>query len=119
MTEDDRIALGKRIKETREYLGLTQEGVAQALGLPRSAISDIENGKRRMSTGELKRMSSLFKHPISYFLGEEPELAPDVAALARTAEELSRSDREELLRFAKFLEFRTQHDRTHEGSQEK
>ena len=42
---EGRIALGKRIKDAREYIGLTQQQVAQALAIPRSAISDIEKGK--------------------------------------------------------------------------
>lgn len=37
--------IGRQIKETREYLGLTQHQVAKALSMPRSAISDIETGK--------------------------------------------------------------------------
>jgi len=115
MTEE-RAALAKRIKETREYLDFTQQQVAEALSLPRSAVSDIETGKRRVSADELKRIANLFRHPVSHFLGEERELAPDVAALARTAENLSVADRKELLRFAKFLEYQTAHDSSEKGT---
>ena len=113
---EERIVLAKRIREAREYLGFTQQQVAEALSVPRSAISDIEKGKRRLTTEELKRLANLFQHPVSHLLGEEPELAPDVAALARTAENLSEDDRKELLRFAKFLEYQTKRDSSEEGT---
>ncbi|MBW1793179.1 MAG: helix-turn-helix transcriptional regulator [Deltaproteobacteria bacterium] len=115
MTEE-RVTLAKRIKETREYLGFTQQQVAEALSLRRSGISDIETGKRRVTADELKRIANLFQHPVSHFLGEEPEHAPDVAALARTAENLSKHDRKELLRFAKFLEYQTKRDSSKKGA---
>ena len=102
--------MGKRIRETREYIGLTQQQIASALSVPRSAISDIETGKRKVTAEELKSLADLFKHPVSHFLGEEPDVADDVAILARTAENLSENDRKELLRFAKFLEYQTKHD---------
>ncbi len=112
---EDRIILGKRIRETREYIGLTQQQVASALSVPRSAISDIETGKRKVTAEELKSLADLFKHPVSHFLGEEPKVTEEVAALARTAENLSENDRKELLRFAKFLEYQTKSDSPKEG----
>lgn len=115
MTEE-RVTLAKRIKETREYLGFTQQQVAEALSLRRSAISDIETGKRRVTADELKRIANLFQHPVSHFLGEEPEHAPDIAAIARTAESLSKHDRKELLRFAKFLEYQTKRHSSKKGA---
>ena len=112
----ERATLAKRIKETREYLGFTQQQVAESLSLRRSAISDIETGKRKVTADELKRIAYLYRHPVSYFLGEQPEVAPDVAALARTAENLSEHDRKELLRFAKFLEYQTARDSSKKGA---
>jgi len=106
----DRIILGKRIRETREYIGLTQQQVAETLSVPRSAISGIETGKRKVTAEELNSLANLFKHPVSHFLGEEPDVPDDVAVLARTAENLSENDRKELIRFAKFLEYQTKPD---------
>lgn len=113
---EEKLATGKRIKEAREYLGLTQQQVANAIGIPRSAVSDIESGKRKIAVGELKKLTVLLRHPTGYFLGNEPELAPDVLALARTAENLSENDRKELLRFAKYLEYQTKGDSSDEGA---
>ena len=112
---EGRIALGKRIKDAREYIGLTQQQVAQALAIPRSAISDIEKGKRKVTAEELKKLAALLKHPASHFLGEESEVSEDVAVLARTAENLSENDRKELIRFAKYLEYQTKPDSSGKG----
>ena len=113
---EERIILGKRIRETREYIGLTQQQVAESLSVPRSAISDIETGKRKVTAEELKNLANLLKHPVSHFFGEEPEVAEDVAVLTRTVENLSENDRKELLRFAKFLEYQTKRDSSKEGN---
>ena len=112
---EKRIVLGGRIKEAREYVGLTQQRVADVLSLPRSAISDIETGKRKVTAEELKGLADLLKHPVSHFMGESGEVPEEVAALARTAANLSENDRMELLRFAKFLEYQSKEISSKEG----
>ena len=106
---DDRKQLGERLKEAREYLGFSQDQVATFLGVPRSAISLIEAGQRKVDAIELKKLAGLFKRPVSHFTGEEVEAifdAADVQHLARKVSSLSEDDREELNRFADFLRAR-------------
>jgi transcriptional regulator with XRE-family HTH domain len=98
------VELGKRLREAREYLGLSQEQVADYLRIPRPSVSTIEAGKRRISFLELKRLADLYRRPLSYFSGdEEPEVDETTNALFRTTQELSSADREQVLRFAQFL----------------
>lgn len=106
---DDRKQLGERLKEAREYLGFSQDQVATFLGVPRSAISLLETGQRKVDAIELKKLAGLFKRPVSHFTGEEVEEnfdAADVQHLARKVSSLSEDDREELSRFADFLRAR-------------
>src|SRR5690349_21552117 len=108
--EDDRKTLGERLREAREYLGFSQEEIATYLGVPRSALSLIETGQRKVDALELKRLAGLYKRPISHFTGEEAQetLGVDIDHLARKASKLSADDREELARFADFLRARKQ-----------
>lgn len=106
---DDRKQMGERLKEAREYLGFSQDQVATFIGVPRSAISLIETGQRKVDAIELKKLAGLFKRPVSHFTGEEVEDvfdSADVQHLARKVSSLSEDDREELSRFADFLRAR-------------
>ena len=107
--DDDRKLLGERLKEAREYLGFSQEEVAKFLGVPRTAVSNVEAGLRKIDALELKKVAGLYKKPVSHFTGEDannPAIGADVAHLARQAAELSEADRAELGQFADFLRLR-------------
>lgn len=97
--------LGERLRRSREYLGLSQSDVAQHMGLSRPAITNMEAGRRKVSTFELARLAKLYRQPYEYFLGEVPETPADTAtnALFRATRELSDRDRDQVLRFAQFL----------------
>jgi transcriptional regulator with XRE-family HTH domain len=107
--EAERRVLGERLRDARKYVGLSQEEAAAILKLPRTALTDIESGQRKVEALELKRMAELYRQPVSHFTGEDASAAPltaDVAHLARQAASLSPKDREELGRFAEFLRAR-------------
>jgi|SRR5579859_266495 len=106
--------LAERLQRAREYLGLSQQFVAEHTGIPRVAISAIENGKRKVEALELEALARLYKYPVSYFLDGALGEPASVRALAREATELTERDREEVLRFAQFLKSygRSHHDET-------
>jgi transcriptional regulator with XRE-family HTH domain len=108
---DDGEILRQRLREVREYLNLTQQFVSDQTGIARSAIAEIESGKRRVESTELKKLARLYRHPVSYFLGEDDPLpatdSPIMHALARATGELTDEDRREVLRYAQFLRFYT------------
>lgn len=117
----DQHQLAQRLRETRELLNVSQQFVAEQTGLPRTAVSDIERGVRKVDALELKRLARLYRFPVAYFLGSESQesLPPaeravggtvaasgqpaELAALLRTASELTDEDRQQMLRFALFL----------------
>lgn len=101
--ENEQIALGARLKESREYIGLLQEDVAAALGIPRTSVHALEAGKRKVTGLELRRLARLYRRPVGWLLGEEEIDLTDAEPLFRAAAALSDSDREQVLRFAEFL----------------
>jgi transcriptional regulator with XRE-family HTH domain len=110
----ERTRLGEILRQSREYLALSQEEVAKAVGIPRAAISLIESGQRRVDTVELKKFAAILQRPVTYFTGDEPRdvgLPSEVEHLARAAANLSAKDREELARFAEFLQSRAGEER--------
>lgn len=99
-------ALGERLRDAREYLGLSQQEVADLLSVSRPAVSQMEAGKRKVSTLELREFARLYRRPYGWLVGEEVPEVPDdeiTQALYRTTRELSDGDRTQLLRFAQFL----------------
>jgi transcriptional regulator with XRE-family HTH domain len=109
--DDDRKAMGERLREAREYLGFSQDQVATFLGVPRSALSLIETGQRKVDVLELKKLAGLYKQSVGHFTGEPDNaiaIGADVKHLARKVAGLSDDDREELGRFADFLRARKQ-----------
>ena len=106
----ERRRLGEQLREARKYLGLKQEEVATYLKIPRTALTDIENGQRRVEAIELTRLAKLYRQPVAFFTGEDDAAAlpVDVAHLARRAATLSMQDRDELGRFADYLRTRAQ-----------
>ena len=109
-SEAERTALAGKLREAREYVDLSQEEVAQILKVPRSAISLLERGERKVDALELKRLASLYQRSVDFFTGTstEKELPQEVAHLARTASKLTPKDLDELTRFAQFLQSKTQ-----------
>jgi transcriptional regulator with XRE-family HTH domain len=100
--------LAKRLRDAREYLGLTQEQAAAAAHLSRLALSTIETNRRRVESVELSALARVYGQPVSYFLSEtspaeDGRVPEDVQHIARTAHKLTPGDREELLRFAEYL----------------
>jgi len=99
----DGLHLAERLRTEREYLSLTQEQTAAALGISRAAVSAIETGRRKVSGQELKLLAKLFGTTVDRLLGAEVEEDETTQALFRTAKELSATDRAQVLRFAEFL----------------
>lgn len=109
-TEAKRLA--RRLRETREYLDLSQQFVAEQTGIPRSAISDIERGERRVGSLELKRLAQLYGVTVAYFLEDETTDADKtMRVLARMIADLDEDQREEVRRFANYLRHSSRRDR--------
>lgn len=74
----DLATLAARIKSARINCGATQEKAAEVLGIPRTAIVQIENGNRSVSTLELAMLAELFRRPVADFFAEADPANEDV-----------------------------------------
>lgn len=108
--ESEAQQLAKRLREVREYLNLPQQYVSDKTGIPRSAVSDIERGTRKVDSLELRKLARLYMYPVGYFLGEE-DVSEEAQALARAVTPLTKDDRGEVIRFAQFLRYSADADR--------
>lgn len=63
--------IGQKIKKARKESGISQEQLADKLGLSgNNIISRWENGLGRISVDQLMKIAELTHRPVSYFFGE-------------------------------------------------
>ena len=65
----DRIQFGARLLSLREKNGLSQQTVAAILGVTRTQISDMENGKSGTNLDRLYQLCYYYKVSADYLLG--------------------------------------------------
>ena len=94
-------ALYERIKEARTELHLSQDYVAKFLGVNRTAIVEIESGKRKVSADELGKFSELFQIPADELLNGRSTEMP-VQMFARRFGALDEADQQEILNLIEF-----------------
>jgi len=71
MSSDRTFGISQRILALRNADGKSQEDLARLLDIPRSAVSQIENGERNVSSQELLRLTKIFSVTSDYLLGLE------------------------------------------------
>ena len=81
--------LGRRLRNGRRASHVTQADAAEVLGVPRSAISQVESGNRNISGLELHRLAHLYGRDIREFLQEDFSETATITALFRSQPGLS------------------------------
>ena len=86
------MALHERLRHARERVGLTQEQVAERIGVSAPSLSAYEKGQREPSFAQLAKLAKVYHRPIEFFVSEEPLHAEAVMWRGKppspTAEEL-------------------------------
>lgn len=67
---------GKRVRELRLELGLSQEELALEASLARSYMGDIERGKRNISLVNIARIAGALDVSVSELLEDVPNIPP-------------------------------------------
>lgn len=71
MTDLDFKAIGLKIKERRQELGITQEFISKALDVNPSHISNIECGRANPSLTALVKIANILECSVDYFISGE------------------------------------------------
>lgn len=89
----DPAELGRRLRVAREARAVSQQEAADAIGVPRTAITQMEAGKRSVSTLELSRLAALYRQPVIHFFESVDDEDEDVlVALHRMAPDLDEDE---------------------------
>ena len=64
------VHVGRRVGQRRRYLGLSQEKLAQALGLTFQQVQKYERGTNRISASKLDEISKALRAPIGWFFAD-------------------------------------------------
>lgn len=125
MGDDIDVYIGKRLRRRRRILGMTQQQLAESIGVRFQQIQKYECGSNRVTAAKLFRLASALNVPTNYFFegwrsapdtalaekaaGEQNLIAPDVLSQRETLElirayyQLSERPRRRLLDLAKAM----------------
>lgn len=73
----DRKLLGRRIREERMRIGLTQEQIAESINVSTTYVGFIERGERSVTLEKLILLAECFHLPIDALLHEVPNDGPE------------------------------------------
>jgi len=96
----DKVLLGQRLAEARDLAGMTQESVARAVSLDRTAIVLLEKGERNLKVPELVAIAQVLGRPLSYFVEPPVSAAVSRRSAPHTAHDSTRALDVEIDQFA-------------------
>ena len=120
MTNEIDHEVGRRIRRRRRLLGLTQQQLAESIGIRFQQVQKYESGANRVSASRLFEIAEALDVPVQYFYEEikpsgesavpvEDQIAPDILSqketldLIRAYYKLKERPRRRLLELARSL----------------
>ena len=103
MNEDTQLNLGGRLRAAREQAGLSQGQVARMMECHRPTISEIEAGRRKVTSDEIKWFSTTYGVSVAWLLDSEEKSDPLVELAARQLSKLKKEDLDKFLRLLRSL----------------
>ena len=97
-------SIGDRLRLAREMAGLSQNQVAKKLGLHRPSVTEMEAGRRKVTSEELALLSQIYKVSVSWLTNtknDDSDIDRDRVELA--ARELAKLKPEDLDRVLQLL----------------
>lgn len=88
---DINVIVGANVKRMRKRSGLTQEHVAQYLGIDQTLVSKVEGGQRSLGVSSLEKLCDLFFCSLDDLIGDGSQM-PEEKAVAFRADGLAGDD---------------------------
>lgn len=95
--------INERIKKIRNQLHLSQEYVANFLGVNRATYTQMENGRRKITAEDVSKLSDLFGVTADALLNDN-KISQPATIFARSFEKLDENDQAEIMNLIKFKE---------------
>ena len=95
--------INERIKKIRNQLHLSQEYVANFLGVNRATYTQMENGRRKITAEDVSKLSDLFGVTADALLNDN-KMSQPATIFARSFEKLDENDQVEIMNLIKFKE---------------
>lgn len=96
--------LGQRIKEVRKAKGLTQEKLAEIIGIETGSLSAIESGRHFPSLITLEKIAIHFDIEMNVFF-DFSQYLPEDELIRRTTENLLQLKKQDVARLYRCTEF--------------
>ena len=89
MNKEDK-NIGRKIKILRKVAGYSQEELAKLINISRPVLSNMENGERKITAEDIKKLSKIFNVSSDLLLGlqKEPEVFIEKKKIKRSEEKL-------------------------------
>ena len=101
----EKIIIGERLKEVREARKMTQEELAQRIGITRASISAFEKGLKYPSIQTVAQLSKELKIPMAYLQNERPPRSNRIGLLSyRKKSRTSQAVQNQMSRLEEWLE---------------
>jgi transcriptional regulator with XRE-family HTH domain len=95
--------ISERIKELRTQLHLSQEYVANYLGLNRTSFTQLENGNRKVTADDVAKLSTLFGVSADMII-HGTDITTPATIFARSFDGLDETDQAEIMNLIRFKE---------------
>lgn len=66
--------IGRRIKELRKSLGISQEALAERMDITYQQVQKYENGTNKLNVENIQLIAQILSVPISFFFGSDEHL---------------------------------------------
>jgi transcriptional regulator with XRE-family HTH domain len=86
--------IGDKIRQARSDKTLTQEKLAQQIGLTSSSISNIELGTQSVQLHDLYKIAAVLEKDITYLLPTSQDLKEAIPSVDKTIKELPSNERD-------------------------